>query len=380
MLLTGLRVLDLTRLLPGPFCSLLLADLGADVIKIEAPEGGDYLRQTAPPQWFAGLNRGKRSLALDLSRPAGRDVLLRLAATADAVLEGFRPGVLERWGLDWGTLHAANRRLVLVSISGYGQTGPLADRAGHDLNYLARTGLLDLLRVPDEAPHPQAVQYGDLVAGGIMPALATLAALLSARETGEGCHVDACMFDGLLFLEYLQVADQLTRGRPPRQGEQVLAGDLACYQAYATAEGEYIALAALEPQFFKRFCLAVGRPDLIPLHLDLEQQPRLRAELTALFASRRRAEWEQLTADCCLEPVLHLGEALEQPHVRSRGLLRGRTLSAPFALRWDGDWQRPPAGQPQAPALGEHSRDLLAAVGYTDGEVAAMIEAGIVRG
>ncbi len=380
MLLTGLRVLDLTRLLPGPFCTLLLADLGADVVKIEAPEGGDYLRHTAPPQWFAALNRGKRSLALALSRPEGREVLLRLAAGADAVLEGFRPGVLDRWGLGWESLRAVNPRLALVSISGYGQTGPLAERAGHDLNYLARTGLLDLLRGADESPRPQGVQYGDVVAGGIMPALATLAALLSARSSGVGCHVDAGMFDGLLFLQYVQVADHLARQRPPRSGEQWLMGDLACYQVYVTAEGEHVALGALEPKFFQAFCLAVGRPDLVPLQFDRAEQPRLRAELAGIFTGRRRAEWEKLAADCCLEPVLDLGEALSQPQSLSRELLRGANLASPFALRWAEGWQRPPAGEPVAPALGQHSRELLAAAGYTDREIAAMIEAGIVGG
>jgi len=378
MLLQGLRVLDLTRLLPGPFCSLLLADMGADVVKVEDPDGGDYLRHTAPPQWFAGLNRGKRSLALDLSSSAGREVLLRLAAGADAVLEGFRPGVLDRWGIGWEQLRAVNPGLVLVSISGYGQTGPLAERAGHDLNYLARAGMLELARTPGEGPRPQAVQYGDLVAGGILPAMGTLAAVLSARATGEGCHVDAAMFDGLLFLQFVQVADRMARQRPPRPGEQALLGDLACYQTYTTAEGDYISLAALEPKFFKSFCLAVGRPDLVPLHLDLAAQPRLRAELAAIFAGRRRGQWEQLSADCCLEPVLELGEALAQPQTQARHLLRGLAPAAPFALRWAGDWQRPPAGEPTAPALGQHSRELLAGAGYTEDEIAALVGAGTV--
>src|SRR5512140_1266517 len=300
--LTGLRILDLSRLLPGPFATLVLADLGADVVKIEDPRGGDPMRSLAPfageghdSAAFLSVNRNKRSLALDLKAPAGRDAFLRLCDGADAVVESFRPGVLARQGLGWEVLHARNPRLVLCSITGHGQTGPRAGSAGHDLDYLALAGVL-ALSGPPEAPLPPAVQVADL-AGGAWPAVAgILAALLGRGAGGEGVHVDVSMTEGALALLAPHLAAAAARGRPLARGREPLLGGTACYAVYRTQDERFVALAALEPRFFAGFCAAVGRPELAERQWEAEGAGP-RAELESLFASRTFQSWSSFAAE-----------------------------------------------------------------------------------
>jgi alpha-methylacyl-CoA racemase len=360
-------VLDLTRLLPGPFCSLLLADFGADVIKVEDLGAGDYAR--ADPPAFAALNRGKRSVRLDLKSPGGRDAFLRLARRADVVLESFRPGVLDRLGVGWEALRAENPRLVYCAITGYGQDGPLRDRAGHDLNYLARAGLLALSGDGDGPPVQSAGQIADLGGGALMAAFGILAALRS----GEGQFVDVAMADGALSWLAMPAAAVLAEGRSARRGELTLGGSLVCYRPYRCADG-WISIGALEPKFWTAFCEGVGRRDLVPHQFDPPGSDA-HAEVAAIVAGRTRAEWEAFNGehDCCVEPVYELEEALEDEHFRARGMIGDGALGAPVRLS-----ATPAETGGSAPAPGQHTDAVLAEAGLDPAEIEALRAAGAI--
>jgi len=348
--LAGLTALDLTRLLPGPFCAWLLRSWGARVVKVEEPETGDYLRDLQPV-WFEHLNAGAESIALDLKRPAGRELLLRLVPRVDIVMEGFRPGVMERLGLGYEVLRRANPRVVLVSISGYGSGDP---RAGHDVTYLARSGLLSLM---NELPPLQVADLG----AGLTAAAGTLAAVVQALRTGEGAHVEASLVDALFGLGSLQAVEALA-GTPPQRDQMMLAGALPAYGVYATKDGGRVALGALEPKFWHGFCAAVDRPDLVDRHLD----PAVRPELEAVFASRTRQQWAELAdrTEACLEPVLSVTEAVA-----------GREHFQP--VRFGGT--RPQSAGP-APSRGAHTLRFLREHGLSEQELDAAAAEAIISG
>jgi alpha-methylacyl-CoA racemase len=395
--LAGLRVLDLTRLLPGGFCTLLLADFGADVVKVEDTGMGDYVRW-APPHHegadpsaggalFLSLNRGKRSVRVDLKTPAGRDVLLRLARDADVLVESFRPGVLDRLGVGWERLHEVNPRLVYCAITGYGQDGPYRDRAGHDIDYLALGGLLGLTGAGPDAPPVQAAgQIADLGGGALMAAFGIMAALRERDASGAGQLVDVSMTDGALSWLAMVAARHFADGAAPERGGLELAGGLLCYRPYRCADG-WVALGALEPKFFAAWCAGVGRPDLAERQFERVGSP-VHAEVEAIFASRTRDAWAAFNDehDCCLEPVLDLGEALDSELVRARGMVVEldqpgarepvRLLGTPVRLsRTPGDPARAPG-----PALGEHTEAVLREAGYAPGEVERLLGEGAVAG
>lgn len=383
--LQGLRVLDLSRLLPGPYATLVLADLGADVVKVEDPTGGDYLRWMPPMAgeqsgWFHALNRNKRSLALDLRRPEGPATLLRLARRFDVVVESFRPGVMERLGVGYEALSRVNPRLVLCSISGYGQDGPYRDRAGHDIDYVALAGVL-AVNGPPERPVPLGVQVAD-VAGGSWPAVAgILAALLGRSATGKGAWVDVAMAEGALALLALQQAAADSEGRALRRAGEQLNGGSACYGVYRARDGGFVALGALEPKFFRAFCEAVGRPELADAQFDRDGGGP-RAELEAVFASRTRDEWGAFAArhDVCVMPVLEGDEPRQDPQLVHRGSFvevptpwEGRAmpgLASPVRIRGV------EAPLRAAPRLGADSEAILVESGFEAGEVTALREAG----
>jgi alpha-methylacyl-CoA racemase len=393
--LAGLRVLDLSRLLPGGFCSLLLADFGADVIKVEDTAMGDYVRWAEPRYpdaepsaggaMFLALNRGKRSVRIDLKTEAGRDVFLRLVAGADVVLESFRPGVLDRLGVGWERLREANPRLVYCAITGYGRSGPYAGRAGHDMDYLARIGLLDLTGEPDGPPVQPAGQIADLGGGALMAAFGILAALRERDRSGEGQLVDVSMADGALSWLAMDAARVLAGGGAPGRGRAELAGGLLCYRPYRCADG-WVALGALEPKFWQAWCEGVGRPDLVsrqfePVGSDVHR------EVEAVFAGRTKAEWEAFNDehDCCLEPVLALDEALESDLVRAREMVIEvdqpgagpvRLLGTPVKL------SRTPADPAGAggPPLGADTEAVLGEAGYEPAEIRALMDGGAVAG
>jgi crotonobetainyl-CoA:carnitine CoA-transferase CaiB-like acyl-CoA transferase len=392
--LDGLRVLDLSRLLPGGFCSLLLADFGADVIKVEDTGMGDYVRW-APPLYegadrsaasalFLSLNRGKRSIRIDLKSPEGREVLLRLVRGADVLLESFRPGVLDRLGVGYEALRAENPGLVYCAITGYGQDGPFRDRAGHDLNYLARVGLLGLTGDAGGPPVQAAGQIADLGGGALMAAFGILAALRERDRSGEGQLVDVSMADGALSWLAMVAARYFADGAAPARGGLELGGALLCYRPYRCADG-WVAFGALEPKFWRAWCEGVGRPELAERQFDGVGSDTHRA-VEAVFAQRTRAEWEAFNDehDCCLEPVLALDEALETELVRARGMVVEvdqpgagpvRLLGTPVKL------SRTPADPSRAggPALGADTDAVLAEAGYGADDIAALREAGAVK-
>ncbi len=394
--LEELKVLDLSRLLPGGFCSMMLADFGADVIKVEDTGMGDYVRwsppyyegadETARGALFLALNRGKRSIRVDLKTEGGRDVLLRLARDADVLLESFRPGVLDRLGVGYERLRADNPRLVYCAITGYGQDGPNRDRSGHDMNYLGLGGILGLTGDADGPPVQAAGQIADIGGGALMAAIGILVALRERERSGEGQLVDASMFDGALSWLALVAAEAFASGRAQRRGELQLAGSLTCYRPYRCADG-YVTLGALEPKFWRAFCEGVGREDLIGNAFDPPGSDAHRA-VSEIFAGRTRDEWRAFASehDCCLEPVLELDEVLDSELVAAREMVVQlaqpgvsgpvKLLGAPVKL------SRTPADPVRAPGpgLGEHTSEVLAATGFSQEEIAALHESGAVAG
>jgi alpha-methylacyl-CoA racemase len=394
--LEGLRVLDLSRLLPGGFCSLLLSDFGADVLKVEDTGMGDYVRwspphhegaeQSAGSALFLSLNRGKRSIRVNLKSDEGREVLLRLVREADVLLESFRPGVLDRLGVGYERLREENPGLVYCAITGYGQDGPYRDRSGHDMNYLGLVGLLGLSGEAEGPPVQAAGQIADLGGGALMAAFGILAALRERDRSGEGQFVDVSMADGSLSWLAMVAGQYLADGVVPRRGEGTLNGGLVCYRPYRCADG-WVTLGALEPKFWQAWCRGVGREDLIEKQFERPGSPA-HAEVEGVFAQRTRAEWQAFASehDCCLEPVLDLDEALDSELVRARGMVAEldqpgvqqpvRLLGVPVKLsRTPGDANRRPG-----PGLGEHTDEVLRALGYDDERIAALKEGGAVAG
>lgn len=367
MPLTGIRVLDLTRLLPGPFCTMLLADMGADVVKVEEPGAGDHLRWMPPlvdgrSALFNAVNRNKRSLTLDLKTDAGRELLLLLVEGADVLVEGNRPGVLDRIGLGWAVIHARNPRLVMCSITGYGQDGPFAARAGHDINYMATAGALGLNGERARPPVPLAVQVADVGGGGLQPAVAILGALVGVQRGGEGRRLDVSMTDGAVSWMALALAAR-RGGEEVGRGDQRLAGRHPCYRVYACKDGGFYSVGALEPKFWRVLCDALGRPDLIDLQFAEGEGGELaHRALEEVFASRTRAEWEDRLAevDACCEPVLELDEVASHPQIAARGLIAKRESGVEVrpAVQVRADWRRR-----DPPGLGEHSAEILSEVG-----------------
>jgi crotonobetainyl-CoA:carnitine CoA-transferase CaiB-like acyl-CoA transferase len=390
--LEGIRVLDLSRLLPGGFCSLLLADFGAEVLKVEDTGLGDYIRWS-PPYYegaedsaksalYLALNRNKRSIRLNLKHERGREVLLRLVREYDVVLESFRPGVLDRLGVGYERMREENPGIVYCAISGYGQTGPLRDRSGHDMNYLGLVGLLGLTGERDGPPVQAAGQVADLGGGALMAAFGIMAALREHDRSGQGQLVDVSMADGALSWLAMVAARYFADGVVPERGKLELAGGLVCYRPYACADG-YVTLGALEPKFWQAWCRGAGREDLIEKQFE-QPGSDAHAEVERIFLERTRAEWERFASehDCCLEPVLDLDEALDSELVQAREMVVQldqpgaerpvRQLGVPVKL------SRTPGGvHAPAPALGEHTREVLEALGL---DAAALEEEGAVAG
>jgi crotonobetainyl-CoA:carnitine CoA-transferase CaiB-like acyl-CoA transferase len=388
----GLKVLDLSRLLPGGFCSLLLADFGADVIKVEDTGMGDYIRwsppafegaeETAKGSLFLSLNRGKRSIRVDLKTEAGRDVLLRLARDADVLLESFRPGVLDRLGVGYERLRQENPRLVYCAITGYGLTGPNVQRSGHDMNYLGLNGVLALGGEADGPPIQAGAQIADLGGGALMGAFGILAALRERDRSGEGQLVDVSMFDGALSWLAMVAARVFAAGERPRRGAEILSGSLLCYRPYRCADG-WVTLGALEPKFFAAFCHGVERPDLVE-HQFEGPGSAAHGALEQIFLTRTRDEWAAFADahDCCLEPVLELEEALESELVRARemviefeqpgaGTVKG--LGMPVKLS-----RTPGRVRRGGPALGEHTEEVLREAGFAEAQIAELVASGAV--
>ena len=375
--LSGIRVLDLTRLLPGPMATLHLADMGADVIKIEDTEAGDYAR--AMSVLFRLVNRNKRAIRLDLKRPQGREIFLRLAKDAEVLVEGFRPGVMAKLGLGYDALAAINPRLVYCSITGYGQDGPYADRAGHDINYLGYAGVGDQIGTQD-APVVPNFQIADLLGGALTPVMGILAALIDARSCGRGRHVDVAMTDAVLAHAILPLLGFLERGRAPGRGTGMLDGGLPCYNLYRTRDGRYMAVGALERKFWETLCDILGCPELKGKHLVYGDDARpVKDRVAAIFATRAQREWSEVFAgaDCCVSPVLRMDETLADEQMRSRGMVvaqAGLTQFAPPLKFSEFEF----AISHAAPEPGAHTDEILREAGYDKMQIDALRGSGVI--
>jgi crotonobetainyl-CoA:carnitine CoA-transferase CaiB-like acyl-CoA transferase len=389
--LEGMRVLDLTRLLPGPYGTMLLADMGADVLKVEDIGGGDYLRANHPiassgmSVHFHVLNRNKRSIALDLKQKEGRELLMELAGGwANVLVEQFRPGVMDRLGVGYDTVKEANPGMVYCSITGYGQDGPYRDVAGHDMNYLGYSGVLGTTGPAGGPPMLCGVQIADLAGGGMFGALSILMAYTHAVRTGEGQHVDVSMMDGSLSWLTVNTGEVLTGGPAPARGSQLLWGATPCYNIYEAADG-YMAVGAIEGKFWKRTCELLGRPDYADQQFSFDKFDEIFAWLRETFKEKTRDEWMEVFGceDTCVSPVLDLDEVSANPQVEHREMMplvddeklgQMRTIGIPFKFS-----ETPGKFRRSAPLLGEHTDEVLKTLGCSVDEIAELKARGVAR-
>jgi crotonobetainyl-CoA:carnitine CoA-transferase CaiB-like acyl-CoA transferase len=373
--LDGLRVLDLSRLYPGPFCSMLLADFGADVVCVEDRrfEGEPSMPSTM---------RGKRHACLDLKRPEGHEAFCELARRADVLLEGFRPGVAERLGIGYQALRARNPRLVYCSLTGYGQTGPWRDLVGHDLNYLAMSGLLEATGpAPDAPPVIPGTQVADVAGGGMQAALGILLALQARERTGEGQHVDVSMTDGVMGMMGYAATFWWMAGQKLERGRSMLTGRYPWYRTYRCADGRYLSIGAVEKRFWQMLCEHFGRPGWTALQYDEASLPAIHAFFEARFAERSRDAWFEALRplDVCVAPVLDVQEAFDSEHARVRGLVAEvevdgrplRVLGVPLGLS-----ATPGRVERRPPRFGEHTDEVLRELGYDAARIAALRAVG----
>jgi crotonobetainyl-CoA:carnitine CoA-transferase CaiB-like acyl-CoA transferase len=386
MKLEGIRVLDLSRFLPGPHLAMMMADHGADVIKVEDPRSGDPARHIGPRKagqtvYFRNANRGKRSLAIDLKRDAGSDAFLRLAETADVIVETFRPGVVDRLGVGYEVVRQRAPHIVYASISAFGQSGPYRDRPAHDLSVNALAGIASLATDREGMPTMPCLPPSDM-GGSLMAFAGILMALLRRQTTGEGDYVDLSMFDAAMSWTAHITGKVFAEGRAPDPRSERTQGGAAFYRPYRTKDGRYITLGGSEIKFMTNFLEAIGRPDLIPLGHEPAGEPQapLHAFLEETFAQRDQAEWVEWFAgrDICFAPVLDLKEAFDDPHLAARNMLvrdddGTEHLGIPIKFQ-----QEPGHINPHAPALGEHSAAILSELGYSDVECAALAGDGVI--
>ncbi len=369
-------MLDLSRQLPGPFCSTLLADLGMDVLVITAPE--DPFGIGVP-----FLARNKRHMTLNLKTAEGLEIFGRLVDDADVVLEGFRPGVMRRLGLDAETLRSRNPRLVYCAISGYGQDGPYRDKVGHDVNYLGYAGVLEYGGTPDGPPTIPPVQVADVGAGSLVAAVGILAALAARDETGRGQVVDVAMLDGAAAWNVAHQAIHWFTGALPQRGREQLTGHWPCYHVYATRDGRHVTVGAYEPHFWATLCRHFGREDFVADQWSETRREEILAFFEAAFREKTMAEWvaELGPQDICFGPVLNLAEAYEDPQLRHRGMIAEADgpagpqpyVGCPVKLS-----ETPAAVRTPPATFGQHTGDVLHQLGYTAADIAALRARGAV--
>ena len=388
-LLSGIRVLDLSLQLPGPFCTMMMADYGADVVKIDEPNPrvrNPFAAEdpgTGPVDRY--LNRGKRSMTIHLKTEEGKAIFLRLAETADVVVEGFRPGVVRRLGIDYEAVSAVNPRIVFCSISGYGQDGPMRDVPGHDVNYLSYAGVLGLCGRKGDEPTLLPVQLGDVFGGSMMALSGILMALLGRERTGKGGRVDVSMTDGAMASLALPAAAWLGGGAPQVRGSLPLTGMFPCYEVYPCSDGGFLSVGALEAWFWKALTSALGREDLAgKQYATGAEGESVKEALRAVFRTLPRDEWVKRLAgiDACVSPVLDLPEALHHPNTASRRMvvdvespLGGTDRQLGMPIKIDGV----PEAPRRAPLLGEHDDEILAGLGYTTARIADLRSKGVIR-
>jgi crotonobetainyl-CoA:carnitine CoA-transferase CaiB-like acyl-CoA transferase len=380
-LLKGLKMLDLSRLLPGPYCSLLLADLGMEVLKVEDPEQGDYTRTIGPIRKkdsaiFLALNRNKKSIKLNLKISEGREIFYRLIQFYDIILESFRPGVMDRLGIGYQELKKRNPRVILCSLSGYGQDGPYQGRSGHDINYIGLGGVLDITGVKNGDPVLPGVQIADIGGGGMMAAIAMLAAAVHREKTGEGEFLDISMMDSVVSWLSIHAGKYFMDGELLKRGDTPLTGRYACYQVYPTKDGRYMSLGALEPKFWKNFCQAVGHGDLTDKQfIEGEDRLRIIGEIQNLFKTKTQEEWVDFfkKVDACCEPILTFKQVFEHPQVLHRKMVMEANHPVEGNIRQLGNPIKssrfPFEVRTPSPAWGEHTIEVLKAIGFSEEEI-----------
>jgi alpha-methylacyl-CoA racemase len=376
--LHGVRIVEIAGIGPGPFAAMVLSDMGADVLRVERAQSvtGDFARENKEV-----LNRGRRSVGVDLKNPDGVETLLRLVEQADALVEGFRPGVTERLGIGPGACLARNPKLVYGRMTGWGQDGPYAQAAGHDIDYIGLAGALAHFGREGSKPTPPINLVGDFGGGGMLLAFGVVCAILEARSSGHGQVVDAAMVDGSALLMTMLWGLRAMGAWDERMGVNVLDTGAPFYDTYETADGRFVALGALEPQFYAELLARTGLDaEDLPAQMDREGWPRLRARLTELFRTKTRDEWCEILegTDACFAPVLTMSEAARHPHVQARHTIVEdfgvqQPAPAPRFSRTPGAIQGPPAWP------GQHTDDALRDWGFSTEDVAKLRETGAVR-
>lgn len=386
--LSSLKILDFSTLLPGPFASLLLADMGAEVLRIESPTRVDLTRVLPPhvdgvSASHAYLNRNKRCISLDLKAPAAVELVKKLVCEYDIVLEQFRPGVMDKLGVGYEALKAVNPKLIYVSITGYGQTGPYRDRAGHDINYLALAGVASHTGRADSGPLPLGIQVADVAGGSLHGVIGLLAAVVQRQLTGQGQQVDISMTDCSFSLNAMTGAAYLAAGvEPSMQGNALNGGSF--YDYYRSRDGQWFSVGSLEPQFMQQLCSALGRPELAELGLRPDKQEMLKDEIRKAFEQRDAAEWREIFAalDACVEPLLSFSEAVEHPQIKARELVVEVPQDGKPAQRQLAHPIKFSAGVPSprhigAP-LGAHNQEVLLGLGYSLEQIADLRQAKVI--
>ena len=376
--LSGITVIDLSRLLPGPYCSMILADHGARVIAIEDK------RFLADGLFIDVINRNKEHMTLNLKTDEGKQIFLRLVQNADVVLEGFRPGVVDRLGVDYETVRQINPRIVYCSISGFGQTGPYRDRVGHDVNYLSIGGALNLVGEPDRPPSIPGIQIADIAGGGMNAAIGILLALFAREKTGTGQYIDISMTDGMVgFLPAAMFFSRLA-GREPVRSDTMISHRYACYNTYETADGSYLSIGAVESRFWTKLCTILGVPDLAPLQYDDQRRTEIIDSMRTIFKQKTIDEWEAVLGELevCWGRVQSLSDVLDDPLFREREMIvemedrngkKSKTIGVPVKLSdTPGTLRTAPVG------FGESTAAILGELGYTPQEIEALVEKGVV--
>jgi Predicted acyl-CoA transferases/carnitine dehydratase len=389
--LEGIKILDLSRYLPGPFCTQILADFGAEVIKVEDPKGGDLGRSLTPliegeSARFYTVNRNKKSITLDLKKDEGREVFKKLTAQADVVIDQFRPGVMKKMGLDYDDLKKINPGIIYCAITGYGLSGPMRDVAGHDLNYLSTSGITGLTGTYQGMPAMSGAQIADIAGGTLYSAIAILLALAARAKTGQGQLCDIAMMDCSVSLLSYTLGEWAGWGRLPEMGNDVLTGGYACYNIYKTKDEQYVSLGAVEDKFWAEFCQKIDRAEYIKPQWNTSLQQDMQADVRAIMLTRTREEWVEFfsKSDICFTPVLTMEEMCEHPQVIAREMIlklenvrdTGRDIPLTgVALKLSGT---PGEAKLVFPALGEHTSEILNQAGFTPSEIDELKANGVI--
>lgn len=379
--LEGVKVLDLSRYLPGPFCTQILADFGAEVIKIEDPQDGDLMRHVPPlvdgdSTGFITVNRNKKSLTLDLKKEEGKAIFLRLASMSDIIVDSFRPGVMDKMGLGYERLKEINDRIIYCAITGYGLNGPLRNVAGHDLNYMSLAGISDLNGIYQGMPAICGIQIADLAGGSLYGTIAILLALVSREKTGKGQLCDIAMMDGAISLLALILGQWYGWGKLPQRGNDVFSGGYAFYQIYRTKDNKFVSLGALEDKFWASFCNKLSKTDYIKQQHDVRHQRDIIKDIQETMLGKTRDEWVEYFADSdiCLTPILTLEEMCEHPQVIARDMIiklidktqSGKCVVTGIPIKLSAT---PGIAKLTFPKLGEHNQEILRSAGYMDSEI-----------